>query len=64
MRIHTFDEVGDAHEPDYRFGWGLMNTLKAAEVMTNNAAWGYFKWRGTHHWPHIYDAAVTVATPC
>jgi len=45
--------------PDYRFGWGLMNTLKASQAMTNNAASGYFKWRGARHRPHIYDAVIT-----
>ncbi len=28
--LHTASEAGDAPGPDYRFGWGLMNTLKAA----------------------------------
>lgn len=28
--IHTADECGSALGPDYKFGWGLMNTLKAA----------------------------------
>ncbi|PKP26412.1 MAG: peptidase S8 [Bacteroidetes bacterium HGW-Bacteroidetes-2] len=34
--IHTADEAGNAPGPDYRFGWGLMNTERAAEVLTNN----------------------------
>jgi len=38
--------------PDYRFDWGLMNTLKAAQMMTNNAAWGYFK-------PHIKEVVLS-----
>jgi len=29
----------DADGPDYRFGWGLMNTFAAAQLMTNNAAY-------------------------
>lgn len=32
--IHTADECGDSPGPDYRFGWGLMNTLKAANLIT------------------------------
>ncbi|MBN1514154.1 MAG: S8 family serine peptidase [Phycisphaerae bacterium] len=32
--IHTADETGSANGPDYRFGWGLMNTLKAANTIT------------------------------
>ncbi len=31
--IHTADEAGPHPGPDYMFGWGLMNTLKAAQVM-------------------------------
>ncbi len=37
--IHTADEAGSHDGPDYRFGWGLMNTLSAARLMTNNAAY-------------------------
>ncbi len=32
--IHTADEAGDADGPDYRFGWGLLNTERAAELIT------------------------------
>src|SRR6056297_348490 len=32
--IHTADEAGANPGPDYRFGWGLMNTEKAAEVIS------------------------------
>lgn len=34
--IHTADEAGSTPGPDYRFGWGLINTERAAEVITNN----------------------------
>ena len=34
--IHTADEAGDNVGPDYRFGWGLMNTQKAAQVLENS----------------------------
>jgi len=34
--IHTADEAGGAPGPDYRFGWGLINAERAAEVLTNN----------------------------
>jgi hypothetical protein len=33
--IHTADEAGANDGPDYKFGWGLMNTQKAAEVISN-----------------------------
>ncbi|MBT0608468.1 S8 family serine peptidase [Aequorivita echinoideorum] len=36
LALHTADEAGTSPGPDYRFGWGLMNTEKAAEVITNN----------------------------
>ena len=32
--IHTADESGTANGPDYRFGWGLLNTMKAAQVIS------------------------------
>ncbi len=32
--IHTADEAGSHDGPDYEFGWGLMNTYEAAEVIT------------------------------
>ena len=34
VAIHTADEAGSNPGPDYRFGWGLMNTLRAAEHIT------------------------------
>lgn len=33
--IHTADEAGNAPGPDYSFGWGLMNTAKAVETITD-----------------------------
>ncbi|MFN8366872.1 MAG: S8 family serine peptidase [Candidatus Kapaibacterium sp.] len=35
--IHTADEAGANPGPDYKFGWGLMNTGRAAQVMSANA---------------------------
>jgi len=34
LAIHTADEAGAADGPDYEFGWGLLNTKKAAQVIT------------------------------
>lgn len=31
--LHTADEAGLYPGPDYKFGWGLMNTFKAASIM-------------------------------
>lgn len=36
--LHTADEAGTAPGPDYRFGWGLLNIERAAEVISNNGA--------------------------
>lgn len=36
LLIHTADEAGTHTGPDYRFGWGLVNTQKAAELMTED----------------------------
>ncbi len=34
--IHTADETGPNDGPDYMFGWGLMNTEKAAQKITED----------------------------
>lgn len=34
--IHTADEAGANIGPDYQFGWGLMNTLKAVQVISED----------------------------
>lgn len=37
--LHSADDlVSGAPGPDYRFGWGLMDTEKAARIMSENAA--------------------------
>ena len=36
LALHTADEAGISPGPDYKFGWGLMNTSKAVDVITNN----------------------------
>lgn len=33
LTIHTADETGSADGPDYRFGWGLLNVQRGAEVI-------------------------------
>lgn len=32
--IHTADEAGSSAGPDYKYGWGLLNTAKAAQVIS------------------------------
>ncbi len=34
--LHTADEAGSNPGPDYKFGWGLMNTGKAAVAISDN----------------------------
>lgn len=36
--IHTAHEAGPNPGPDFRYGWGLMNTLAAAELLEADAA--------------------------
>ncbi len=36
LALHTADEAGSNPGPDYRFGWGLLNTERAALTITNN----------------------------
>ena len=39
--IHTADEAGPHPGPDYRFGWGLMNTRRTALLLGQNATNGW-----------------------
>ena len=41
--IHTADEAGTAPGPDFRFGWGLINAERAAEVITNEGTTSYIQ---------------------
>jgi len=36
LALHTAREAGSHQGPDYRFGWGLMNTAAAANAITQN----------------------------
>ncbi len=36
LAIHSADEAGEADGPDYRFGWGLLNTAKAIDLIQRN----------------------------
>jgi len=38
LALHTADEAGTSDGPDYRFGWGLLNIEKAAEVISGNGS--------------------------
>ncbi len=36
LALHTADEAGSHPGPDFAFGWGLMNTAKAATTISDN----------------------------
>ncbi len=38
LAIHAADEAGTTVGPDYKFGWGLLNTARAAEVIIDDQA--------------------------
>ena len=39
--INTADEAGSNNGPDYMYGWGLMNTYKAVDLMRKDSIAGY-----------------------
>ena len=38
LAIHSADETGNADGPDYAYGWGLLNTKNAAEVISEEGS--------------------------
>ncbi|MEO1655909.1 MAG: S8 family serine peptidase, partial [Bacteroidota bacterium] len=38
LAIHTADEAGLHEGPDYQFGWGLMNSARAAQLISQDRA--------------------------
>ncbi|NHM07916.1 S8 family serine peptidase [Flavobacterium sp. CYK-4] len=43
LAIHTADEAGTDNGPDYRFGWGLLNAERAANLITNEGSQAYIQ---------------------
>jgi len=43
LSIHTADEAGANEGPDYFFGWGLLNTATAAQLISNKDQTSYIK---------------------
>ena len=39
--INSADEAGTNDGPDYSFGWGLMNTASAAEIVSSQQNFNY-----------------------
>ena len=50
LAIHTADEAGAANGPDYEYGWGLLNTRSAAQLITEDGA-------GSHQ---IVEGSLTI----
>ncbi|AFD08175.1 S8 family serine peptidase [Solitalea canadensis] len=58
--IHTADEAGIAPGPDYKFGWGLMNTATAAKVISENGTYSQISER-TLNQNETYEFKVTAS---
>lgn len=43
LAIHTADEAGSEEGPDYKFGWGLLNAAKAAQVISSEGTTSYIR---------------------
>ncbi|WP_165954229.1 S8 family serine peptidase [Seongchinamella unica] len=56
LAIHTADETGLADGPDYEYGWGLMNTTKAAQLITADGNGDHQIVEGTRLDPSAPDA--------
>lgn len=56
--IHTADESGENEGPDYVFGWGLLNTAKAADLITSNEVMSLIL-EETLHQGNTYSREVT-----
>ncbi len=41
LMIHSADEAGTSPGPDYRFGWGLINAEKGADIITKKELQSY-----------------------
>jgi len=47
LAIHNADEAGAAAGPDYEYGWGLLNTFKAAQLISNAGDGSHWLVEGT-----------------
>jgi len=68
--IHTADECGTAEGPDYKFGWGLLNTKKAALAISLHDSLSLIKEKeldnGSAHHEYIFSKGTgpLIATIC
>lgn len=58
--IHTADEAGISPGPDYKFGWGVMNTAKAAKAISENGTYSMIAER-TLNQNETYEFKVTAS---
>lgn len=59
LAIHTAFETGTGKGPDYRYGWGMLNTSAAAEVITRNDSISVFIKELTLEEDEIYEFGIT-----
>ena len=59
LLIHTADEAGTAQGPDYAFGWGLLNTAAAADLISRDAGEQWTIKELTLNNGEIHSTAVT-----
>jgi hypothetical protein len=62
--LHTADEAGTYKGPDYQHGWGLMNTERAAEVITNDGTAFYSIQELTLNDGQTMDISFPLPGPC
>jgi hypothetical protein len=43
LAIQTADEAGNTPGPDYRFGWGLLNSTRAADMIHDNGVFQFME---------------------
>ncbi len=62
--IHTADEAGPADGPDYMFGWGLMNTASAANVISQDGTiTSIMEMTLTNSGSYTFDVSAAGGTP-
>lgn len=63
LAIHTADEAGASPGPDYQFGWGLLNVLKASNIITANNSGNYYLYEDSlNNSSRTLDSFVVVAS--
>jgi hypothetical protein len=63
LAIHTADETGAADGPDYEFGWGLLNTRRAAELISQDGDGNHQIIEGTLAQGTTDTVPITVSQP-